>query len=362
MTIASAPHWRGTNLDLARLVCAGLVAVYHALLLPGLLSEGSGLRWATETGAALGVQGFFVISGMLVLSSLERSAGLADYAAKRARRLLPAYLAVVVGTVLVGLVLSAELRAHAGEIPRYLFWNLLFANFMDPDLTGLFSANTITAINGSLWTIKIEVGFYLVLPVLWWLARRTHVGLTLLSAGLGAALWPVLVGWGQAYGPLPDQLAHQLPSYLGYFAAGMALWHWRTLWTRRALWMGLGGAALLALSLLTGPEALLRPLALMGIFGAIAFAPWQWQRPRWLGDLSYGLYLVHFPVLQALVAGPLGESPMSAVAGLALSVVLAALLWQWVERPALRSSSHYRRAPGDDRSPGQPSHSAESSS
>jgi peptidoglycan/LPS O-acetylase OafA/YrhL len=65
---------------------------------------------------------------------------------------------------------------------------------------------------------------------------------------------------------------------------------------------------------------------------------------RRLGDLSYGVYIIHFPIIQAAVAiGAFDRFPPGAVmACVAVTFIGAALMWWMVERPALRSDSAYR--------------------
>ena len=67
---------------------------------------------------------------------------------------------------LLALSFVPDVRADLSSVGRYLGWNLAFLNFMEPALPGVFEANRFTEINGALWTLKIEVMFYLVLPLL----------------------------------------------------------------------------------------------------------------------------------------------------------------------------------------------------
>src|SRR5690349_23148622 len=82
------------NFNLVRLILAVMVVAYHIVVLSGGVSA-AGVP-ELSLAAQLGVQGFFVVSGFLVWESFARSPSLRVYAEKRARRLLPAYVTVVV--------------------------------------------------------------------------------------------------------------------------------------------------------------------------------------------------------------------------------------------------------------------------
>lgn len=92
---------------------------------------------------------------------------------------------------------------------------------------------------------------------------------------------------------------------------------------------------------------MVRPAALAALVAGVAFLPGpHLNAARW-GDVSYGVYIVHFPVLQALVAFGVFAS-LGAGAAMALAFVLvfglSYGLWWLIEKPALRPDSHYRRA------------------
>ena len=86
--------------------------------------------------------------------------------------------------------------------------------------------------------------------------------------------------------------------------------------------------------------------ALAGVIGAVAWAPGPKLNVARFGDVSYGLYITHFPILQALAAAGLATSlGLAGFLALATVATLAAsfALWHLIEKPALRPSSHYRR-------------------
>lgn len=332
----------GNNFNLLRLAFALFVVVYHLVV----LSAAPG--WAHLEGpfsllAEIGVQGFFVLSGYLVYASFDRSASLGLYAEKRVRRLYPAYAAVILACAVVSVAFVPEARANLVAVAEYLGWNLVFANFMAPEISGVFANNPMHEINGALWTLKIEVMFYIILPVLAWVLRAFGAARWLLIALIyaGAEAWRVLL---TEQGQL--ELSRQLPGQMSFFITGMAL-HRLSL---RGAWLhasGLAGVALLAGSLVFDAG---EPARAVGL-GAVAI----WIATGWprlpeaarFGDVSYGLYIVHFPIIQVVVTLGLFSVPWAgAVLAMIASLTAAFLLWYAVERPSLRKDSAYREAGG----------------
>jgi peptidoglycan/LPS O-acetylase OafA/YrhL len=333
--------------DLLRLVFASMICVLHGYALTGQDVLGS---WepALGHGAQVAIEGFFITSGALVSGSLARAATLADYAGKRVRRLYPAYAMVILVPALASLVLTGQ----AGEVLAYLAANLAFLNFLHPGLPGLFETNIYTEVNGALWTLKIEVLFYLVLPLLALALRRMGgfwwAGIALLY--LGGEAWRL----GLSYlldMPATPVLARQLPGQMAFFASGMALWRLWDVARARPLAFGAAGLALTLLSVLHPALEPLRAAGLTGLIACAAFAPGPAFNAARFGDVSYGVYVTHFPILQTLVMLGLFTA-VGPVAGFALTgfIVFAVslLLWHSVEKPALRSSSHYRQAAGTE--------------
>ena len=147
------------------------------------------------------------------------------------------------------------------------------------------------------------------------------------------------------------QLQHQLPGVLTYFLVGAALYLFRERAQRRwAALLAIAAAAYVAQLLLPGTlvRALLDPVALgiVVVFAACGFrCLGNFAR---FGDLCYGIYIIHFPVIQALVAAGLyARDPWLAFAlSTTATVALAFLCWHAIEKPSLSRTSHYRLAAG----------------
>lgn len=332
--------------DFIRLILAAGVFIYHAVVIGAFTPFGEAERVLAFLAEA-SIEGFFIVSGLLVAGSLDRSSGLADYAGKRVRRLYPAYAVVIFVPAAISLFLTWDVAG----VGSYLAANLVFLNFLAPDLPGLFADNRFTAVNGALWTLKIEVMFYLVLPLIlmglnrlrsfWW------AGIVLLYAA-GEA-WAMLVP-GIAEQAAGTELGRQLPGQMAFFAMGIALWKASPGIQNRWGALALCGTALLGATYLHPPLEPLRALALAGVIGAVAWAPGPELNAARFGDVSYGLYITHFPILQALAAAGLAATlGLAGFLALATVLTLAAsfALWHLVEKPALRPSSHYRRVAED---------------
>jgi peptidoglycan/LPS O-acetylase OafA/YrhL len=246
------------------------------------------------------------------------------------------------GTLITTLPLSDYLSDGA---VRYLIANLAFLNFLGPDLPGVFQGNAVHAVNGALWTLKIEVMFYVSVPIIAAACARLGrlpvlAAIYVLSIGYLVVLEQLAQHTGRGIFVL---LARQLPGQLAYFVVGAACYY--HLEVLRRQWLQLVAVALVIL-LAPLPRWLYTALApaALGIFVVyLAIGARYVGNFGRYGDLSYGVYIIHFPVLQMLIAlGVFQGNPYLAVALAAMLVLGAAFVsWHLVEKPFLKKSSHY---------------------
>lgn len=346
------------NLTLLRNACAAAVLLGHFLYLdvdPERLAGQTGFPWAD-----LGVQCFFVISGLLVTASYLQARNIRDYALRRLFRVYPLYLAVILGQAAVmSLLLVKAGRWSAEEFAGYVGWNAAFLNFLAPDMGGLFADLHVPAINPSLWTLKLEVLFYAAVPLLCLAVRRFGFPVLAVLILLSTVYFLVFAD------SRPD-LARQLPGQLRFFLVGMAM---ALAWPRLKAgpWRDRHSAALaaaicLAAAALTykagGVGPVMAPLFVGGV--VLAFGVWSpvaWPR---IPDLSYGVYLFHGPVIQLGRHLGLVDASLGALAG--VSLVVLALAWagqRLVERPAIDAGKRLAAGlrPLARRSPSRPTSS-----
>jgi peptidoglycan/LPS O-acetylase OafA/YrhL len=335
---------RDNNFDALRLLFASMVVLFHI----GILTQAASLAWCLHISATFAVQAFFVVSGFLVTMSFEQSSSIKSYASKRLRRITPAYVVVILAAAL-GLSSISTLPWNAyftdRELWRYLGFNLVLSNFSAPSLPGVFGSNFMTAVNGSLWTIKVEVAFYCLVPFMVWATQRVGARKVLTTMFVASVLWKIgfNVAAATTGAEIYSKLAKQLPGQLCFFAGGA----WAYYRTRDGKSInGLAAAIGVIAYAISGGGwlyELTAPLAVTAIVYWAAIVGPRLPPVAKYGDFSYGVYLYHFPLIQTFIA--LGTFHWSPLAGWAISVatvgVSAVLSWHLVERTALhRSVAH----------------------
>jgi peptidoglycan/LPS O-acetylase OafA/YrhL len=348
-------------IDVLRAMAALLVMVYHVTAL-GQWGRFSEAVWGLPFRQGwIGVDLFLVISGFVITLSAAKAqardpAGFKwAFMQRRLRRLLPLY---VLTCVIFVLLVRPEILSR----PYSQFWlqvisHALFLQNLTPYTHGV--------INGVTWSLALEMQFYvaLVLSVGWLV--RLGAGKTLLLLTAIAWVWRYGTTWvlppGQAIPHLQVIYTTQLPGTLDEFGVGIALAlvvhnskHWLApLLARR--WRNCLGWLVFSALCLTAAGAIFLPrgnywsyfgmvvfwrtLLAIGFGAALAamiscpfnakglLRPW-----RYLGTISYGLYLWHFPVLISLLTLPGPRGGRLFVVLLSASIVLASLSWHLMEK------------------------------
>ena len=341
------------NFDLLRLILATAVCLFHIAALTGLPA----FFWIGHyISPHFAVRAFFVISGLLIYRSYAYTPSLPRYFEKRIRRIYPAYfVAIVLAALGLSALTDVPLLQYFGlGFWKYLGANLLFLNFAAPTLPGVFELNRETAVNGALWTLKIEVAFYLFVPILYWLcsrfgAKKVIGTLFILSSAwrygfelLDFLLTPRAIYLRGESRSIFAELSVQFPAQLTYFCAGVLLFLYFD-----QLVLHMRSLASITLSLFVLDRWVARGnLDVLWIAGVVfAFGFWRYLGNfSKNGDFSYGVYILHWPVLQILIAVGALELGAKAFFSISLLVVaiLSVLMWHVVEKRFLTRGSHYR--------------------
>jgi peptidoglycan/LPS O-acetylase OafA/YrhL len=318
---------RENNFDIMRLLLATVVIFFHVGYISGAPIFATLPRYFS---GHLAVEGFFAISGFLIFASWERSSSLRDYWIKRAARILPGYW------LATACCLAVAFLSGSFHVGRFLFANLTFLNFLGGSIPGVFANNPEHGMNGALWTIKIEVMFYIAVPIIVWLCRRLHRDAVLWTLFALSIVYRVVTADHYS-------LSLQLPGQLSFFMIG-ALIHYHLRWFEaNGKWLTAAAALLWAAHVATG-WFVFRPAAVATLtLCACLLLPVVKGPTRW-GDFSYGTYVLHWPIIQLIVAAGLYAShPWGALILTFLAVAIGAVLsWFFVEKPSL-ALAHSRR-------------------
>jgi peptidoglycan/LPS O-acetylase OafA/YrhL len=335
------PDYR-PDIDGLRAVAVLAVILFHA----GVPALGGGY---------VGVDVFFVISGYLITGILLRSlqAGrhtIAGFYERRIRRIFPALFVVIAASAVAAcaLLLADELSNFGHSV---LATSLFFANYHFMADTGYFAAPAATKPLLHMWSLAVEEQFYVVFPLLvaavWKLARRhlLSVVITLALASLAYALWLMRHS--------PDQAFYSAPARAWELLAGAVVaiaMHQGLRPAGAALATPLAALALLgvlapivlyteatpfpglaALAPVLGTACLIYAMATPGNPVARLLAC---QPMRFVGLISYSLYLWHWPIFvfyKAWRVAPVGALESALLVAATFAAAIAS--WRWVERP-----------------------------
>ncbi|HUW03914.1 MAG TPA: acyltransferase family protein [Acidimicrobiales bacterium] len=334
-------------------------------------------------GGFLGVDVFFVISGFLITTLLVREgdrSGRIDFVGfwrRRSRRLLPALLLVVVTSIVVARLVSADLLVG---IDRQTIGALTFSsNWLEIGAGADYFNETSPVLFATFWSLAVEEQFYLFWPValvaIFALAKttglrvRVALGLAFVSAVLMAIRFvpgsnPTRVYYGTD--------THLFGLMIGVavalaFAGGVGIVAQHR-WTRLREWIGftaLGGLVVMVLTVDSDSTFTYRGgILLASVLSAVVVASLPGSATSftrlhglgplpWIGERSYGIYLWHWPVI--LIAAEIapavapGSPPAltTVVACLIITFALSAASYRWVEMPIrTHGLAHVREALG----------------
>ena len=270
---------------------------------------------------------FFIVSGYLITLSYERTRGLLSFYVRRFFRLYPMYACIVlIQTSIMLTLLPHGPFSEPEQTMHYLMANLTFANFLQYDIGGVLSGLNVPGINPSLWTLKIELGFYLIVPLICAATRRWGFK-TLLAIFIASIAFNVI-----ALQLGDPRYAKQLPGQMQFFVVGMALYLYaRDI--RFPMWVTpiVTVVFLVAWSCFHPIAPGIRPLLVAAFVFCAAFCT---PVLRTSTDMSYSVYLVHGPLLQTLLLLGIFRDTWWFLAVVVLTVLaLSYLAERLVERP-----------------------------
>ncbi len=345
------PKYR-PDIDGLRAVAVLCVVAFHAF--PDMLK-----------GGFIGVDIFFVISGYLISTIIfenlaRHTFSFADFYVRRVRRIFPALMLVLTSSLIFGWFflypdeykqLGKHIAAGAGFISNFVFWQE----------SGYFDNVAETKPLLHLWSLGIEEQFYLVWPLMLWLAWKLKLNLlatTLFVAAISFALninqvhsdaaasfyspqtrfWELLAGAVLAHVTLERQNrvtpaseapasldnARKLGNFLAYAGAVLMALGLLLISKERAFpgWWAVLPTAAAVLVIAAGPQAWLNRVLLSN------------RVMIWLGLISFPLYLWHWPLLSFVrIITDEKPAPQIVIAAVLTAIALAGCTYQWLEKP-----------------------------
>ncbi len=316
---------RSNGFDILRIMLAAGIVAFHSFTIT--TGHPETLPAPIRAVGSLILPAFFALSGYLVMGSLMQCRSSVEFIALRLLRIMPGLIIVVSGTaLLMGPALSNLSVTDYFQAPEFAtyFQNIV----MQPQfaLPGVFEDLPRAGIvNGSLWTISVEMICYALLAALAIAFRggSLTIALCCLAALLVFPKLPylgLLLAWLAAK-PLP--LA---------FCAGAILYKCAELLPLNG-YLGLASVGFAILLALPHPSWAVASLS----YAVVWFGTRDFTLVRLPGDYSYGTYLVAYPIQQAVLyffSTGLNWWTNLLIA-LPLALLLGAALWHWIERPIL---------------------------
>ena len=315
-------------------------------------------------GGYLGVDVFFVLSGFLITSVVLREGTDFNWSRarmfyiKRALRIVPALLEMLVLFSIMKLIFRAQITHFAGELLSSLF---VYSNWTRSfDLGYPFYL-------GHTWSLAIEEQYYLIYPLFLMMVLRGRSGRWMLAAvaaslalifcverfiltnqhasalrlydGTDTRIPAILIGCVAAVLIETRSVRERLSSIwlatlaLAGILAMVATIDWKDPWLYR---YGLGILAICSVLLI---------IHLHTVPGSPLSRCFAWKPLAYTGKIAYGIYLFHLPVFMCFGWIMKWPVPKTMLVGFPITLALAALSWRFVERPALQLKSRFAPAP-----------------
>ena len=316
-----APRIRLQSLDIMRGLAALAVLLFHySVVLPRIVPAARPIPLAFSEGG-YGVHLFFIVSGFVILMSLERSTA-SQFLISRFTRLYPVYWLACLTTFAV-LTLS-----------HWIDYDVTPGEFL-VNLTMLQSYLRVGDVDGVYWSLAYELGFYAFLFAALRLCGPRVVPILPYYMLAGA----ILFRFAAAYIPHPLHLLLMINPYAELFGCGLSLYLLRTRGFSLAQAAILPAAPLVE-ALYDGWHGLIVVSLIVAVMSVACLSRWQpgrLARPLiWLGGISYALYLTHQMLGYAVIAQlqAMGVGPWASFAiALAAALLLAHALTYYWERP-----------------------------
>lgn len=341
------------NFDLIRLLAAMQVAFQHVSAHFNLTHNWLLTNIVT---AFPGVPVFFFVSGFLISKSYENNPVISEYALNRILRIYPALIVCTIASLLSILLTGyfTNVNISFSHLAIWIMGQISVVQFYNPDFMRGFGTGVL---NGSLWTITVELQFYILVPILYWFIglrdntekNRHNVKLVfvavlsmifsiipqqfaeqysrtfifkLFQVSIFPHFWMFVLGilfqrnFKQAYHMLEGKFLYILIFYLASFF-GKKLLGW------------------------PGGVAYANYLMLFALVFSFAYSvPTFSDRLLRKNDISYGIYIYHIPIINLFIFYGWIENLAYGILVLGLTAIAGSISWRFIEKPAIQMKKH----------------------
>jgi peptidoglycan/LPS O-acetylase OafA/YrhL len=299
--------------DFLRFFFATILIISHFCILTG-----NNQLLPLDGGTA--VKAFFSITGFLVTYSfLRRDYDIISYAKKRFARIIPAYIVTIFFCVFIGWVvtsLSTKDYFFSVQTWKYFITNIFMLNWLEPELPNTFQTNPLPQMDGSLWVMKQEVIFYILIPLLVFFAKK--IGKEWVCIPL-----TILCFFIYPYVNIQTKL-------FTYFIGGMTLMLFFDIYNKYLKYIFCISLCALLFEVC---ETIAFPMMLVGI----AYHCKPLNLFKKVDNITYGLFLYHFPVIQALIHYGIADYSLTLcfILTFIITSFLATISWFCIEKPLM---------------------------
>lgn len=344
------------NFDLIRLIAAAQVVVVHgithlevknlAYLLPYL-------------NAFPGVPVFFFLSGFLISAAWERNSDLKSFFTNRIVRIFPGLWFCVIFS-LISILIFGSIKGLNIPISQLILWAFMQGTFLpqwNPDFLNWFGVGVV---NGSLWTIPVELSFYILMPLVYVSASRVKIklnSLLIVLTSISFILFYMLIMFDplNASGLIIKKLLGFTPlPWIGMFFLGTL--SQRYIHTLHPI---IANNAFLFFIIFVSTNLIgtnieidilfgsANDIGILNYFALCLFVlsmgytyPLTADKLLKRNDISYGIYIYHMIVFNSLLMMGIINN-IGFILGILITIILALLSWLAIEKPSLRKRKTY---------------------
>jgi peptidoglycan/LPS O-acetylase OafA/YrhL len=271
------------NFDILRLMLAVLVFMMHW----NSLTQQNISNQIFHMGE-YAVDVFFIVSGFLIFWSFDNDSDKKHFYIKRFFRIFPLYAILVLLQALFFIIYS---EGSVGQIIKYFISNIFFLNFLSPSVGNTLSELVRDTLNGSLWTLKNEVLFYIFIPALFFYLKKFSIWFLLFLYALSVVYMFISNSIGY------EKLLVLFPGQLRLFLVGIMLYVLFDKINKSNIYLLMPISLLLIVLFRDNQyfEFSVYPILL----GVVAiFAVYYIPAIKIKFDFSYSFYILHYPIIQ----------------------------------------------------------------